>query len=854
MPQGEGQRTMEADERTLLRVPSSPPFHPPAQPRAPLPVPSKERLPRPLVLPLLGRSTREAALAALREERDRGAAFLWLPVGMGAGAIVYFALPSEPPASALILGTIVLAVLAWLARARPAIRLALVAALSIVAGMLSGKTETMRTATRMLGSEVTTHLTGRVMDIERDDKGRYRLVVDVVSTERPYLRYGTDRIRALAIRVPPDLEVGDGIEGIVHLRPQSGPVRPNGYDFAFEGYFNGIGANGFFFGTPHKTAIGPPGLMDDIAIAAAKLRRALTDRVIERVGGEEGPIAAALVTGEMSAVGDDVNEAFRTSGLAHLLSISGMNLALIGGTVMFALRAIFALFPGFAARHPVKKQVTVVGAFITGIYFVISGAGIATQRSLVMLGVMFLAILFDRAAITMRNLAIATLFVVAVEPHEIVGPSFQMSFGATAALIGAYGWWSRRRVQGAARRAPERSRPVAAFLSALRFLLDVGATSLIAGVATGIFAAFHFSRLAPLGVLANLLAVPLFSFIIMPLALVAVLAIPFDLDAIPFRLLGDGITPVIRIAEHVAALTPPTGTGPMPNSVLILLSLALLVATLATTRLRLAAIPLAALGLILFHEARPPDIMVSENARLAALRMGGDVVGINTNRPDRFTLDDWQRAYRVAYVVKPDTTDAPQPVTGMFTCAHGACAAKEDGGIDVAYAATADAAADACSLGQIVILAYPARDAGCPQPGRIVVTARQLALDGALEIRLPPPSGTPEVSGQTVAGQGAPAAIQTAEMPTGPELPESATAHGPATTHATAAQGARLEKAVLTFAVAGTIDRPWHAQRQYSAAARGIDPKWRQRRNEKPAPDAPPLNSAASAQQASPAP
>lgn len=805
---GEARETAEADERLLLRTPQAAAFLAPvptapnALAHRPVEAPAHEaarrlRAIRPALVAAFPRPRIETFRSMLREEADRGAAFLWLPVVMGTGAVIYFALPSEPSLSSILLASVLLAGLAWLARGRQALKLSISALFLIVAGMLAGKVETIGAGTRMLGSEVTTHLTGRVMGIEQDDKGRYRLVVDVVSTARPQLRYGTDRIRALAVRIPAGLEIGDGISGVIHLRPQSGPLRPHGYDFGFQGYFRGLGANGFFFGTPTRVALGPPGFATRVVIVAARLRRALTDRIVERVGGEEGPIAAALITGVTTGISDGVNDAFRTSGLSHLLAISGMNLALVGVAVIYALRALFALFPDYSARRPVKKHAVAAGAAVIAAYFLISGAGIATQRSLVMLAVMFLAVLLDRAAITMRNLALATLVVVLLEPHEIMGPSFQMSFAATAALIGAYGWWSKRSVNGSP--AVKARRPFAFILGAGRFLFGVATTSLIAGAATGIFAAFHFSRIAPLGIVANVLAVPLFSFLIMPLALVAVLAIPFGLDGMAFRLLGHSISLVVRIAEGVAAWTSQAGTGPMPISAFLLLSLALLIATLAFTRLRYAAIPVGALGLLLFQQARPPDVIISENAKLVGLRVGGDVIALNTARPDAFTLDDWRRAYRVSYVAGPDKTSVPESITGTFSCTGDLCLAKEDGGVDLAYAGSQTSAQDACRLGRIVVLAYPARHAGCSEPGRIVVTARELALKGALEIRLPPASGAPPVAGAP---------------PDSPQMQSSS--------------DQRIASAELAFA-APALERPWHAQRAYSMAARGIDPAWRKR-------------------------
>ncbi|UXN63919.1 ComEC/Rec2 family competence protein [Phyllobacterium sp. A18/5-2] len=166
---------------------------------------------------------------------------------------------------------------------------------------------------------------------------------------------------------------------------------------------------------------------------------------MRNIKGEPGDIAASLITGQRDGISDDTNNAMRLSGLSHILSISGFHMALVAATIIGSLRAVLALFPGFSARYPVKKFAAVIALIGSAFYLLLSGSDIAAQRSFVMLGVMLLAITVDRAAISMRNLAIAALITIAISPHEILGPSFQMSYSATAALICFYGWWSKRR-------------------------------------------------------------------------------------------------------------------------------------------------------------------------------------------------------------------------------------------------------------------------------------------------------------------------------------------------------------------------------------------------------------------------
>ncbi len=128
------------------------------------------------------------------------------------------------------------------------VRLLLVLCIAIIAGLLCAKLETIWAGTRMLGSEITTRITGCVVAMAKDAKGGWRVTMDVISTTLPALRYGPDRVVVSARALPRNVKIGDGPVRLVHLRPQSGPVRPGNYDFAFYNYYRGIGANGFLLG------------------------------------------------------------------------------------------------------------------------------------------------------------------------------------------------------------------------------------------------------------------------------------------------------------------------------------------------------------------------------------------------------------------------------------------------------------------------------------------------------------------------------------------------------------------------------------------------------------------------------
>jgi competence protein ComEC len=600
-------------------------------------------------------SAARAVHFAVATELDRGVAFILAPVFLAVGALIYFSLGHEPGFLPLAAGAGGLGVVAFLSRARPAIHMVLIAALLCVLGGLLAKAETWRAGTKMLGGEVTTQLSGRIAVVERLADGRVRLTIDVTGTERPVLRYAPDRVRVSARSVPDSVGAGAAITGLVRLMPPSGPVRPDSYDFSFESYFDGIGASGFFLRGPELAAIsGPAPPLALFRASVEHARNAIASRIRDRIGGPEGEIAAALVVGVRAGIPEDVNEALRRAGIYHIISISGLHMALVAGTIMGLLRAGFALFPDFASRRPVKKYAAALAIGGLAGYLFISGAEVAAQRSFIMLAVMLIAVLFDRSALTLRNLAIAAIVVIVLSPHEVIGPSFQMSFAATAALVGAYAAWSDWRADHPGQ--PPANRSLVG--RALRYLLLAAAglavTSIVAGGATAIYAAWHFQQMPSLGLFTNLTAMPIVSAIVMPFAVLGALAMPFGLDGPFFQVMGLGLSATIAIAKWFSERSPADIVGLVPPAAVAVLTVALLIATICSTWLRIIAVPVALVGLIALIDSPQPDLFVSEDGRLVGLDVGEGRIAVNRARPNEFTIGNWRRAMRADEVVRPE--------------------------------------------------------------------------------------------------------------------------------------------------------------------------------------------------------
>ena len=256
----------------------------------------------------------------------------------------------------------------------------------------------------MLGSDISTTIRGRVIAVEKATNAKSRLVVDILATNNPHLYYAPERVKLSASTSNMEIEPGDGVEGRVKLRASSGPIRPNSYDFGFSNYFQSIGGQGYFVGKPKKIIVEPPdSLVKRVSLGISRLRVAMTVRIIKAIGGETGSIAAALITGQRGGISQTTNDALRVAGLSHILSISGLHMAMVAGMVLIIVRTLLAIFPGFASRYQSKKIAAAAALLASAFYLVLSGSDVAAQRRFVMVAVMLIAIIFDRSAITMRH-------------------------------------------------------------------------------------------------------------------------------------------------------------------------------------------------------------------------------------------------------------------------------------------------------------------------------------------------------------------------------------------------------------------------------------------------------------------
>lgn len=670
------------------------------------------------------RAGRASLAARLREqvraEAGPGRLVPWLPVAFGAGIALYFAAPQEPVAWVAVVAAAAVVALAFAVRRRRAFAVAaLVAALA--AGFATAATRAALVAHPVLDRSIyVPALQGFVETREvRERSDRFVLRVTQMSARAgvPELT----RVR-LAVRKGTAPPVGSFVEVKARLSPPLSPLRPGGYDFARDLYFQGIGASGFVLGAVALHA--PPaagGWRLRYAAAMQGMRDAIDARIRAVLDGDTRAIATALITGRRDAIAPAVNDAMFVSGLGHILSISGYHMAVVAGVVFFALRGLLAAFPGLVATFPIKKTAAAAALGAAAFYLLLSGAEVATQRSFLMTAVVLLAVIADRRAVTFRTLALAALVVLAVAPEALVHPSFQMSFAATLGLVALVQFGMPRLLA-----APDSSRAARAALWGGREAAMLAAVSLVAGLATMPYAAFHFQRLAPYGVVANLAAMPVVSGLVMPAGIAGLLAAPFGLDG-PFWLaMAIGIEWMVWIAQRVAAL--PGAVGQVPafgTGALLAMTAGILMLGLLRTRLRwLGAIGVAA-GIIWAAATPRPDIVVAADGESVAVRGADGRLRLMRAGRDAFTVRAWLAA-------DADARPATDPsLSEGVSCDESGCVVMMRGGMLAALAHSPEALADDCLRAAVLVTSHQPPSA-C---GALVVDGERRAREGALSLR-----------------------------------------------------------------------------------------------------------------------
>jgi competence protein ComEC len=558
---------------------------------------------------------------------QQGRLTLWLPVFMIAGVLAYFALRFEPPPW---LGTAALVPLAAVSfRTGFWVRVATLPAAAAALGFASAQLATFRALPLEPLPRGAVVITAIVGGVDLLPQGR-RITLSHVQ-----LNDDAPLPRALRVRLrnndPAVITQGDTIRLRALVEAPPPPAYPGAWDLQRDAFYSGLGGYGFALG---KAEVLAHHARDGPDVSLQSLREVIARRFQAALPGAPGAVAATLLTGTPTAIPEQDREAFRASGLAHLLAVAGLHIGIVMGLILGATRTALARWEYAALHWPTKQIAAVVALAAGGFYMTLTGTHVPILRSFAMATLFTLAVLLGRPAISLRGLALAAAALVLAEPQEVPGVSFQMSFAAVLALIAGY----------------EILRP---HLHALhgdgsfprRFALHLTAlalTSLLAGTASAPYGAYHFGRIQLYFVPANMIAVPLTALWVMPAGLMALALMPVGLERLALIPMGWGINAILFVARETAALPDATMAVPhIPSWGMALVAIGMALLGLWRGAFRVTGVALIAAGLATPLVTHPPDLLVAADAHLVGFRTREGIFLEKTSSASAFTRDAW---------------------------------------------------------------------------------------------------------------------------------------------------------------------------------------------------------------------
>jgi competence protein ComEC len=540
-------------------------------------------------------------------------------VGFGTGIAAWFALDLQIQWVAFVAITSGIAIAGFSARGGRIERAAGWFALAMALGCALVWTRSAMVAGPRVQRPTITTFDARVEKVEPlVAKGDVRLTLAPSDASLP----PRVRVSASNENAPGGLTDGARVRVRARLTPPPPMALPGTYDFARDAWFRQIGGVGRSLGKVDLLAPGDTHGLNE-------LREQLGAHIRERLPGPAGGIATALANGDQNAVGEDDAEAMRRSGLTHLLSVSGLHIAAVIGATMLLTLKLLALSERLALRFNLVLVAAAVGAVAGVGYTLLTGAQVPTVRSCIVALLVLAGIALGRDALSMRLLAVAALAILLIKPESLAGASFQLSFAAVASIIALHSTgWARRTFM---------KRDEGIFVGLGRGLLAMLATGLVVEMALIPLALYHFHRAGLYGIGANLVAIPLTTFVIMPLEAGALLLDSIGLGAPLWHLTGLAIDALLWIAHAVGNASGAVATlAQMPGWAFACIVAGGLWLCLWTSRVRMLGVFPLVIGAAGAASAPVPQLLVTGDGTHLAVVTDDGTPRILRNRSGDF--------------------------------------------------------------------------------------------------------------------------------------------------------------------------------------------------------------------------
>ena len=550
--------------------------------------------------------------------------FLFIPVLMGIGAMIYLKLFFQFFSPIPFISLSILAIISIALRKRHYINLISISLLCLNLGFSSALLDSYNHHTDMLvGGNIKHYVEGEVDQVIPKNKGISIIVKLNHESLSDIDGNKLSGIKKVSVKLTSKSEtphIGDTVYVKAMLNSPTPSVMKGAYDFRKDAYFKEIGA--FGYATTKLYFLERAGIS-----VSDKFKKSVSTNIDLHAENENNAqLIKALMLGEKKAVSKETVSIFRASGISHLLSISGLHIGLIFGFIFLLIRYLLALNQTLTLRFNVKKFCASIAIIITLMYVLLVGYPMPTIRAFIMMFIVYLGIIFDRRAISMRNVAIAGIIILLFAPHSILSASFQMSFSAVIALVTAYEYISAKSISMHGFRG---------------YLIGIIFTSFIAILATTPFAIYNFQNFSPYGILTNTAVMPIIGSITMPFIVLTHIAMPLGLAAIPLTVLDKSISWTLDIATYVSNISNSSMLiSPTPAISMALFIFTGLFLCLFKHKLRAIGAVLLTLSIITaFTHKDQPDIIISPNADIIAVRNQDGLFTFSDIGKDTFVSD-----------------------------------------------------------------------------------------------------------------------------------------------------------------------------------------------------------------------
>ena len=382
-----------------------------------------------------------------------------------------------------------------------------------------------------------------------------------------------------------------------------------------------------------------------VQMAINRLWWHLTSQIVSAIGMKSedtsiGGFAAAMVSGHQAFVSRSLLQSMRNSGLAHILSISGVHMAIVGGFSFFSIRGLLALWPRMAQIIPIKKVSAIMAMIIVVLYLAISGAPAPAVRAALVAEIAFLGIVFDRKALSLRSLAVAAILIITFTPDAVLQPGFQMSFLATAALLGLS--------EAHQKTLPQLSLPIWAktLNAAVRGIVASIWASIVATGATLPSAIAFFNKISLYGVASNLLEAPVTGFWVMPGLAIGTGLVETPLGRGILWVSGFGLRWIRTLSDFIAGLPGSVIALGAAEPIAFVISVGGVIwASLVRGFGRWLGV-LAGMAILLWPRSEAPDVWVDTRGENLAIRLGHSALVLRP-KVKQFGFEQWLVHYNL---------------------------------------------------------------------------------------------------------------------------------------------------------------------------------------------------------------